>query len=280
MPQLHYLAAKLALDRCESSYVHRHLAEIGEGSQRNEIEIGLFHLDGKIDEAEAAIEAALASGSQLERNKIALSSASRLLDDRLPGGSPVQLKNDINRYISCIVLPDDSQLREVTLVALTMVQHSLALIENDSNKAESLRSTLSSISGFDDALMLGLQAKAALSKAQTIVSQFDKAVKEAKKALAKQSNSIHRTSLHLSIIEALLDSDMSMAKAEFSRLKLPFDAPSHTHHHRLNARWWYCKSQVERTTALSSLKEASTLHKAAGCPRAAKSIEAIMHSML
>jgi hypothetical protein len=50
--------------------------------------------------------------------------------------------------------------------------------------------------------------------------------------------------------------------------------------HRLHARWWTCKSNLEPSLRQIALKEAITQHRAAGCPRAANILEARLHSLL
>ncbi|MBT61368.1 MAG: hypothetical protein CMA63_07460 [Euryarchaeota archaeon] len=277
---LHFLASKVALERCETSHVHRYMSVIEDVEQRSEIEIGLAHLEGRVHDAEASIEAALQNGTQAEKNRVALSAASRRLDDRLPHTNPAKLLHDVNQYLSHVSLPDQIQQREVTLVALTMVQHSAALVEGDTNKAEHLRTSLSTISGFDDALMLGLQAKANLVLAKEVPSQLEAAIQLTNKALAKQTHSVHRTALQLFMVETLIAFDPDRARVVFDGIELPNDVTSIVIHHRISARWWYCKSKLYPSTALASLKEAITLHRAAGCSRAARLLEAEMHAML
>ena len=277
---IHYLAAKVALDRCEPKHAQRHLESIEEEGYFNEIDMGLAYLEGRIEDAEKAIKRGLNIGSQQQKNRLALSAASRRLDDRINETLSKDTVAQIKQYISTITLPDVPKQRTVTVVALTMVQHALALAEENYVKAETLRTTLVSVGGIDDALILGLEAKASLVEAKKNPHQFAAAIERTKRALAHQSSTIHRDSLRLTLVEALLESDIDQAKIEFLQVSTPNSAPNSVLLHRLHARWWMCKSNLEPSLRQIALKEAITQHRAAGCPRAANILEARLHSLL
>ena len=93
--------------------------------------MGLAYLEGRIDDAEKAIERGLSIGTQHQKNQLALAAASRRLDDRIDRTLSKDAVAQIKQYISKITLPDDSKQRAVTVVALTMVQHALALVEGN-----------------------------------------------------------------------------------------------------------------------------------------------------
>jgi len=277
---LHYLAAKVALDRCEPKHARRHLKSIEQEGYSNEIDMGLAYLEGRIEDAEKAIKRGLNIGTQQQINQLALSAASRRLDDRITDSLSKDAVFQIKQYISNITLPDASKQRTVTVVALTMVQHALALVEGNFVKAETLRSTLTSVGGIDDALVLGLEAKACLVEAKKNPHNFTVAVERTKHALAQQSNSIHRDSLRLTLVEALVEHDLEQAKVEFLQVSKPNLSPNSVLLHRLHARWWMSKSNLEPSLRQIALKEAITQHRAAGCPRAANILEALLHSLL
>ena len=277
---LHYLAAKVALDRCESSHARHHLESIHEEGSFNEIEMNLAYLEGRIEDAEIAITKGLEIGSQQQKNQLALSASSRRLDDRVETTLSKQTIGEIKHYLSQIVLPNEPSLRAVTLVALTMVQHALALHEENYVKAETLRATLVSIGGIDDALVLGLEAKASLAKAKKSNKEFSSAVGITRKAIEQQISPIHRESLRLTLVEALLEHDIELARAEFLFVSQPDESAIHISHQRLHARWWTCSSQLEPSMRQIALKEAISKHRAAGCPRAANILEARLDSFL
>ena len=277
---LHYLAAKVAIDRCEPKHVHRHVEFIEEESHSNEINMGLAYLEGRIEDADKAIEKGLEIGSQQQKNQLALSAASRRLDDRISSTLPKEVIREIKRYLTNIILPNSPEQRAVTVVALTMVQHALALAEENFTKAETLRATLVSVGGIDDALVMGLKAKAMLIESKTNPHQFSTAVEQMKQAIAQQTSPIHRDSLRLSLVEALVESDEEQAKTEFLQVSKPTISPNSVVIHRLHARWWMCTSLLKPSLRQIALKEAITQHRAAGCPRAANELEARLHSLL
>jgi len=278
--QLHYLAAKVALDRCEPKHTHRHLQSIEEEGLSNEIDMGLAYLEGRIEDAEKAIERGLSIGTQHQKNQLALAAASRRLDDRVDATLSKDAVIQIKQYISNIILPETPQQRAVTIVALTMVQHALALAEENFVKAETLRATLISVGGIDDALILGLEAKASLVEVKKNPHHLATAIDRTKRALTHQSNPLHRDSLRLTFVESLLEHDLSQAKIEFLQASKPNSAPNNVLLHRLHARWWTCQSKLEPSLRQIALKEAITQHRAAGCPRAANLLEARLHSLL
>ena len=126
---------------------------------------------------------------------MALAAASRRLDDRIDDTLTKDTVLQIKQYISNIILPENAQQRAVTIVALTMVQHALALAEENFVKAETLRATLVSVGGIDDAFVLGLEAKASLVEAKKNPHHFASAIERTKRALAHQSSPLHRDSL-------------------------------------------------------------------------------------
>jgi len=277
---LHYLAAKVALDRCEPKHIHRHLESIEEEGYFNEIDLGLAYLEGRVDDAEKAIQRGLNLGSQQQKNQLALSAASRCLDDRINETLSKETVAQIKQYLSKITLPVAAQQRAVTVVALTMVQHALALAEENFVKAETLRATLVSVGRVDDAIVLGLEAKASLVEAKKNPHLFTAAIERTKRALTHQSNAIHRDSLRLTLVEVLFERDLEQAKIEFLQVTKPKSSPNSVLLHRLYARWWMCQSNLEPSLRQIALKEAIAQHRAAGCPKAANILEARLHSLL
>jgi len=279
--RLHYLAAKLALERCEPAHVHTHLSSIEDEGDINHIAMGLAYLEGRIEDAERCIETGLSLADSHQKNQLALSAASRRLDDRISNEIPAGAVKDVKKYLSNIELPAQSTERSVTVVALTMVQHALALAELDFQRAESLRTNLSSISTFDSALVRGLGAKATLLQSLSSPSTNWTEVKKQILDIAdSQPSRVHRDSLLLSLTETLLETAPELAKDVFSQVTKPNSSPNSILLHRLHARWWHCKSYLQSSLQKVALKEAITQFRAAGCPRAAKILEAKIHSLL
>lgn len=277
---LHYLAAKIALQRGESGHAHNHLSSIEDQGSFNEITMNLAYLEGRIVDADSAIQTGLTHGTQEQKNQLAISAASRRLDDRRESSLGKENISEIKQYLSHVVLPDDPSRRTVTVVALTMVQHALALAQANFVKAETLRATLVSIGGVDDAIVLALEAKAALVKAREKSQSFSEAITITRRAIEQQNNTIHRDSLRLTLVEALLEHDEEQANAEFLFVSQPNESEKSILHHRLHARWWMCTSHLNPSLRQAALKEAITKYRSAGCPRVANTIEAKLHSLL
>ena len=277
---LHYLAAKIALQRCEPVHAHNHLSSIEDEGSFNEITMSLAYLEGRIDDADLAINTGLTLGTQQQKNQLAISAASRRLDDRREISLSKENIAQIKHYLGHVVLPDDPIQRTVTVVALTMVQHALALTQSNFVKAETLRKTLVSIGGVDDAIVLGLEAKAALRKARENNPFFSEAIKITRRAIEQQHSILHRDSLRLTLVEALLEHDEEQANAEFLFVSKPNESEKSILQHRLDARWWMCTSQLNPSLRQAALKEAITKYRAAGCPRVANTIEARLHALL
>jgi DNA-binding MarR family transcriptional regulator len=277
---LHYLAAKIALDRCEPKHAHRHLTEIEDEGSSNQISIGLAYLEGRLQDAEKSIEKGFELGNQHQKNQLALSAASRRLDDRISTALSKDAAKDIKRYLSHIVLPEDAEQRAVTVVALTMVQHAIALAERDFSKADTLRANLSSISSLKSGIIMGLEAKSTLIQMQENPTGLPNVIESTLQAIDVQPSPTHQDALRLSLVEALLELDVDLAQKHFKNVTKPNSSPGSMMLHRLHARWWFCKSHLHPSLKKVALKEAITQHRAAGCPRAANHLEALLHSLL
>lgn len=277
---LHYLAAKIALDRCEPKHAHRHLTEIEDEGSSNQISIGLAYLEGRLQDAEKSIEKGFELGNQHQKNQLALSAASRRLDDRISTTLSKDAAKDIKRYLSHIVLPEDPEQRAVTVVALTMVQHAIALAERDFSKADTLRANLSSISSLKSGIIMGLEAKSTLIQMQENPTGLPNVIESTLQAIDVQPSPTHQDALRLSLVEALLELDVDLAQKHFKNVTKPNSSPGSMMLHRLHARWWFCKSHLHPSLKKVALKEAITQHRAAGCPRAANHLEALLHSLL
>jgi len=124
-----------------------------------------------------------------------------------------------------------------------------------------------------------MEAKAHLLSAQN-ANERAKAVQEMQDAIEAQANSVRAEGLRLSLVEFLSETDVEKAKQVFSATIEPQIPSNSATLHRLHARWWACKSKLEPNMRRIALREAITLHRSAGCPRAAKSLESQLHLLL
>tara|TARA_B100000768_G_scaffold2560_1_gene3293 strand:- start:7740 stop:9998 length:2259 start_codon:yes stop_codon:yes gene_type:complete len=277
---LHYLAGKVAIERCEPDHVRRHLEGIEDAAKSRQVALGLAMLEGRVSDAEELIEAGLTSDAPSEANRMALAAAARRLDDCVFGQEDASLSKDIKHYLSIVDISEQaSDERSVTIVAMSMIQHALALRGGDFEKAQRLRTSLAGIGGLAQPLLQGMEAKAHLLSAQT-ANERAKAVQEMQDAIEGQTNSVRADGLRLSLVEFLSETDVEKAKNAFSATAEPTASSNSATLHRLHARWWTCKSKLEPNMRRIALREAITLHRAAGCPRAAKSLESQLHLLL
>ena len=277
---LHYLAGKVAIERCEPDHVRRHLEGLEDSAESRHLALGLAMLEGRIQDADEIIEEGLDSADQADINRMALAAASRRLDDRVFDEHDPSLSNDVKLYLAKVKIPEGHpEQRSVTLVALSMIQHALALFEGDFDRAERLRGSLAGIAGFAQPLLLGMEAKAAL----LATKPGDAAplnIERMEEAIEAQTNSIRADALRLSLVEQLIGLDDIKAKQMFNLTKEPGKTATSATLHRLHARWWTCKAKLQPNMRRIALREAITQHRAAGCPRAAKTLESQLHSLL
>jgi hypothetical protein len=277
---LHYLAGKVAIERCEPDHVRRHLEGLEDSAESRHLALGLAMLEGRIQDADEIIEEGLDSADQADVNRMALAAASRRLDDRVFDEHDPSLSNDVKLYLAKVKIPEGHpEQRSVTLVALSMIQHALALFEGDFDRAERLRGSLAGIAGFAQPLLLGMEAKAAL----LATKPGDAAplnIERMEEAIEAQTNSIRADALRLSLVEQLIGLDDIKAKQMFNLTKEPGKTATSATLHRLHARWWTCKAKLQPNMRRIALREAITQHRAAGCPRAAKTLESQLHSLL
>ena len=277
---LHYLAGKVAIERCEPEHVRRHLEGLEDSAESRHLALGLAMLEGRIQDADEIIEEGLDSADQADINRMALAAASRRLDDRVFDQEDPSLSTDVKLYLAKVKVPEGHpEQRSVTLVALSMIQHALALSEDDFERAERLRASLAGIAGFAQPLLQGMEAKAALfaTKSSDAASLDTDRMQE---AIEAQTNSIRADALRLSLVEQLIGLDDIKAKQMFNLIKEPAQTATSATLHRLHARWWTCKAKLQPNMRRIALREAITQHRAAGCPRAAKTLEARLHSLL
>jgi hypothetical protein len=127
---------------------------------------------------------------------------------------------------------------------------------------------------------MGLEAKSTLIQMQENPTGLPSVIESTLQAIDVQPSPTHQDALRLSLVEALLELDVDLAQKHFKNVTKPNSSPGSMMLHRLHARWWFCKSHLHPSLKKVALKEAITQHRAAGCPRAANHLEALLHSLL
>ena len=277
---LHYLAGKIALERCEHNHARRHLDFIEDAAESRHIALGLAMLEGRVSDAEELIEVGLNSAIQGDANKMALAAASSRIDDRVFGQEDATLGHDVKHYLSKVDLSGEApDKRSVVLVAMSMIQHALALYEGEFTKAQRMRESLAGISGLNEPLVQEMEAKAQLVAAKS-AEERSIAIQAMKAAIEIQTNPVRADALQLSLIEHLIEHEPGEGKELLRTLPKPPIVANSATQHRLNARWWTCTSKAQPSLRRIALREAIAQHRAAGCPRAAKVLETQLHLLL
>lgn len=274
---LHYWAGRIALHRQEASRVRTHLKAVEHDGRRHELAHGLAVLEGDLEEAERILNEQLDHGSAEEGARWLLKAAVALLEDRLFDQSDVPNTANVQRLLHRIQLPDRPTVRSSITVSMSLVQHTMALLERDKDRAEALVDGLESLSHGDDPLVLHARLKAMMAFGAT----SDAINKAHERTLAAQPTPFHRAVVGLTLVEHLVRQGDSNAPSAFAGLPLPdawheMGAP----HHRYAARWWYLKGHLDPSSAASALREASRCFRQAGCTNASKAAARRLHRVL
>ncbi|MGB2070842.1 MAG: hypothetical protein ACPHVR_04330 [Poseidonia sp.] len=274
---LHYWAGRIALHRQELSRVRTHLEAVEHDGRRHELAYGLAVLEGDLEGAERILNEQLDHGSTEEGARWLLKAAVALLEDRLFDQSEVPNTANVQRLLHRIQLPDRPTIRSSITVSMSLVQHTMALLEQDQDRAEALVDGLESLSHGDDPLVLHARLKAMVA----FGASSDAISKAYERTLAAQPTPFHRAVVGLTLVEHLVRQGDRNAPTVFGGLPLPdawheMGAP----HHRYAARWWYLKGHLDPSSAASALREASRCFRQAGCTNASKAAARRLHRVL
>ncbi|MGB0951392.1 MAG: hypothetical protein ACPGWQ_05290, partial [Poseidonia sp.] len=274
---LHYWAGRIVLHRQELSRVRTHLEAVEHDGRRHELAYGLAVLEGDLEGAERILNEQLDHGSTEEGARWLLKAAVALLEDRLFDQSEVPNTANVQRLLHRIQLPDRPTIRSSITVSMSLVQHTMALLEQDQDRAEALVDGLESLSHGDDPLVLHARLKAMVA----FGASSDAISKAYERTLAAQPTPFHRAVVGLTLVEHLVRQGDRNAPSVFGGLPLPdawheMGAP----HHRYAARWWYLKGHLDPSSAASALREASRCFRQAGCTNASKAAARRLHRVL
>lgn len=274
---LHYWAGRIALHRQEPSRVRTHLEAVEHDGRRQELAHGLAVLEGDAEKAERILNQQLDHGSAEEGARWLLKAAVALLEDRLFDQAKPPNMADVQRLLHRIQLPDRLEVRSSITVSMSLVQHTMALLEQDQARAEALVDGLESLSHADDPIVLHARLKAMVAFGGT-----PEAIRMAyERTLAAQPTAFHRAVVGLTLVEHLVRQGDSEGQSVFDGLPLP-DAWNEmgTPHHRYAARWWYLKGHLDPSSSASALREASRCFRQAGCTNASKAAARRLHRVL
>ena len=275
--QLHYWAGRIALHRQERANVREHLASVRSEGLRRELAHGLAVLEGDTDEADRLLNLQLDQGGAEDGARWLLKAAVQRLEDRLFDEKNLPDLAAVQRMLQQIQLPERLELRSSMTVSMSLVQHTMALLDGDRERAEALVEGLESLSHPLDPIVLRARFKAMLAFNET--PDMHQATYE--KTLAAQPSAFHRGAVGLTYAEHLVKHQRPEARALFASLPSPDTwSETGTPQHRYAARWWYLKGHVDPSYAASALRESARWFRQAGCVEAAKAAARRLHRVL
>ena len=277
---LHYMAAHVAIQRGEVGHAEGHLQKLLDDSRGAEIALAISLQQGRISEAEELIRDGLELAEPEEKTRLALAAASRCLDDRIGTDLNPNISKQINQYLKKITLPKQPDKRTAVLISMSLIKHSVALLDEDLEGAAEIRKTLAQIGGIDNGMLLALEIKSQLIAAKNNLNDIKDVIDKASAAIEKQPSKLHSDALRMSLVESIIEFDSGSAEKVFNEINSPQKGHAIAAQKRLNARWWTMKSILNPSMAIVALREAISLNKATGCHHAAKQLTARLHKLL
>jgi len=277
---LHYMAAHVAIQRGEPEHAEKHLQHLMDDSRGAEIALAISLQQGRISEAEQLIRDGLEQADPEQKTRLAIAAASRCLDDRVDTMNNPNISKQINQLLKHITMPKQPEKRTAVLISMSIIKHSVALLDNNFKDATEIRKTLSEIGGIDNGILLALEIKAQLIEMKRSLKNLEKVIELAADAIEKQPSKLHSDALRMSIVESLVELDMTHAQNIFNDISPPQKSHIIAAQKRLNARWWTMKSILNPSMTIVALREAISLNKSTGCHHAAKQLTARLHKLL
>jgi DNA-binding MarR family transcriptional regulator len=258
---LRHLSVCIALDRGEASHAESEIKNMK--NPPLELQARLSRQQGKVKEALTLVEQAMASISGLEKVKLQISEATRMIDDRLPDDEEMQSLENVEKMIQEINVKElQSDQRKKVLVALASLKHTIKLKMNDSKAATAIRKSLESTTSSEDPLIIDMKNREDIKFSGLIC--------------VESSNRLRALSLKLLSINNMdekqrIDALQDVVLDEITSTRLG---------RRLAADLWTLRGIHQSSDRLICWREAIHLYTAAECPAAAKALTLRMHSLL
>ena len=279
--RLHYWASRVALQRHELDHARHHLAHIESEAMKDELGHHLALLVGDEDEAQRLLDRQLQQAASLERARMLLRAAVQRIDDRLfDEAQPVDVAA-IHALLDAVTLPEEAALRSSIMVSMSMIQHTIALTEDDEGRAADLVEGLEAISSPTDPVVLALRAKASIHAAGTSSTPSQQDLEAiVHQAMDAQPTPFHRAVIGLTYAEHLVKTSQN-ANEVVADLPAP-DAFEVTGApvQRYAGRWWYLQGHLQPDRAAMALRESARCFRAAGCLNASKAVARRLHRLL
>lgn len=278
---LHYFAAKVAAKRCEVDYLKHHIENIKD-ERSIELKFDLALFEGRLEDAEKLFVESLEVSNADITSRLSISAASRRLEDRIFDEEiDDTIIKETNKYLSEVEIGEISNSsKSASIIAISLIKHSLSLLQKDLINAQKITESVQNLGLQAESLVLSMRSKEFIFELKNGTKSLDEAKQFIEKAILSQSNQIYKDSIRLNFIEALTSLDMELAKVQFELLGKPDDEIRLNTYNRYVARWWLCRSIIEPSQKLTSLRESISQHKLSGCPRAARVLERRLHSLI
>ena len=275
-----YFESKIAAFRFEPSIIRKNLAAL-KGNELLEMELHLALIEGRGDDYEMKLSELLAVTSPLQRARLLITSASRILEDRLPT-SPIEpdLRTKVEHYLKQIDLKQIDQGRQSVIVAISIIKHSIAMAELDFAKGEDIIESMIGVGSIDDSIVVNLRTKKAISNYLSGVKNVSELIDLVDANCQQIDNLLMSESLKLRLVEILMECDFNLAKIRFDQLTRPEVFARSNTSIRYSARWWLLHSKVHPVTSKSSLRESLIKFREAGCGKASAELESKFHTQV
>jgi len=275
--ELRRMAAGLALERGESDIAADYLSDL---PQPNHALLARLHRSqGDLAAAEEAESKAQSTASKADAARMHLSRLAGMLDDRLPNE-----KGDLNsveKGLSAVNIGnlDDAHKRSA-IVLIAMLRHRMAILRGDGDAATTVRNDLAELADGSDPLIDRMSHLEALHLSDPDGAKRLEAEGAMRRLVGRTTDILQRVSLGLALVEAQARSNPPGAATTLETLRdlpLPLDQAAGR---RLDALLWYWHGELESTNRLAYWREAILRFRRAECPRAARSLTAILHKAL
>ena len=275
--QLRKMAASLALERGETEIAADYLNALP--NPDHSLLARLYRSQGELDAAEDAESKAQGAASKAVAAQMQLSRIAALIDDRLPheSGDLDTVEMRLSK-INIGDLEDDKKRSAIVLIAI--LRHRIAMLKGDGKTAGSVRNDLIELADGTDPLIDRLSHVEALHLSDPDGPKRLEAEAAMRRLVGRTTDTIQRVSLGLALVQAQARSNPPGAATTLENLQalpLPMDQASGR---RLDALLWFWRGKLDSTKRLAYWRESILRFRRAECPRAARSLTALLHKEL
>lgn len=275
---LNRLAVLVALERGELDLAEQYMEKLDQ-SQSMDLAHEVTILRGDKNQTEASLLNLISKSTPHRAAQLAITAASNIIDDRLSIDENSRVKVNISKFFDNIDFEKlNPDVRQSCILSMNIIRHSAALIDRNFAKAKEYRESLSAISSKDDIILRRMSLRSKICQMSTL--DKSEVLNELDSYSSLERSKLHSISMRLSFIERLViinDEDAERHFVGFDYAKI--DAIKTKAVTKLKARWWVLKSVFSENEVVG-LREASSLYRKAGCPRASKELGKRIHALL